>query len=117
MFHLIAVWAIGIAPFAHAQTDASGGWPLAAHIVFSIVAFLLFAQAAVLALAVTWKEGQIRSGQVSSLAQKLPSILMLEHGLFTSIKVGFVTLTLSIFSGMIFIRDISAQHLTHKTVL
>ncbi|MEM7083874.1 MAG: cytochrome c biogenesis protein CcsA, partial [Pseudomonadota bacterium] len=47
----------------------------------------------------------------------LPSILMLEHGLFTSIKVGFVTLTLSIFSGMIFIRDISAQHLTHKTVL
>jgi len=98
-------------PFTHQS------WPLTAHIVFSLIAYALFAGAATAALAMTWKERQIRESRVSSFGEKLPSILKLEQLLFLAITVGFVTLSLSVFSGLIFIEDIRSQHLTHKTVL
>ena len=37
--------------------------------------------------------------------------------LFQSVRVGFYFLTLSLVSGMIFIDDLFAQHLVHKTAL
>ncbi len=92
-------------------------WPLTAHIVFSLIAYALFAVAAAVAFAMTWKERQIRESRVSAFGEKLPSILKLEQVLFLAITVGFVTLSLSVFSGLIFIEDIRSQHLTHKTVL
>ena len=92
-------------------------WPLLAHVLFSIVAYALFAAAAAVAVAMTWKERQIRNRQVSAFGEKLPSILTLEQLLFRSIGLGFVTLSLSVFSGLIFIDDIRSQHLTHKTIL
>jgi ABC-type uncharacterized transport system permease subunit len=42
---------------------------------------------------------------------------MLEDLLFKLITAGFVLLTVSLGSGMVFIDDIFAQHLVHKTLL
>jgi len=47
----------------------------------------------------------------------LPTLQREESMLFEMILVGFVALTLSIGSGVIFMQDIFAQHLVHKTVL
>ncbi len=97
--------------------STSQGWPLVAHILFSLIASAVFAIAALVALTVTWKERQIRQSQVSAFAEKLPSLLRLEQVLFQAISIGFVTLSLAVFTGLIFIDDMRAQHLTHKTVL
>jgi ABC-type uncharacterized transport system permease subunit len=47
----------------------------------------------------------------------LPSMEALEAGTFQALGAGFAVLTLALFSGFIFVRDIFAQHLIHKTVL
>ena len=46
---------------------------------------------------------------------------MVAHGimtalLFTLVKLGFVLLTVSLLSGFLFVNDLFAQHLAHKTV-
>ena len=41
----------------------------------------------------------------------------MENLLFQMIQVGFVLLTLALLSGFIFLDNIFAQHLVHKTVL
>jgi ABC-type uncharacterized transport system permease subunit len=41
----------------------------------------------------------------------------MERMLFELVWVGLAALTLSIFSGMLFMEDMFAQHLVHKTVL
>jgi ABC-type uncharacterized transport system permease subunit len=41
----------------------------------------------------------------------------MEQVLFTTIHAGVVLLTLSVFSGLIFVDNVFAQHLVHKTVL
>lgn len=103
--------------FSGAGVPTTDGWPLVAHILFSLIAYALFAIAALVAFTLTWKERQIRQSQLSSFAEKLPSILTLEQVLFRAITIGFATLSLSVFSGLIFIEDIREQHLTHKTIL
>lgn len=111
------VTALSALNFSGAGVPTTQGWPLLAHILFSLIAYALFAISALVAFTLTWKERQIRQSQLTSFAEKLPSILTLEQVLFRAITIGFVTLSLSVFSGLIFIEDIREQHLTHKTVL
>lgn len=98
-------------------TTTTHGWPLVAHILFSLLSSAVFAIAALVALTMTWKERQIRQNHVSAFGEKLPSLLRLEQVLFQAISIGFVTLSLAVFTGLVFIEDMRAQHLTHKTVL
>ena len=41
----------------------------------------------------------------------------MERLLFRMIAVGFILLSVSLLSGLVFLEDIFAQHLIHKTVL
>jgi len=41
----------------------------------------------------------------------------MEHFLFQLIAAGFALLTLALFTGLIFVQNLFAQHLVHKTVL
>ena len=100
-----------------ATDGSSGGWPLIAHIVFSIISYTLLADAATFALIMAWKERQVRRGRLSSLAARMPPIQALDGDLFIAIAAGFVILSLSIFSGLIFVSDLQMQRLTHKTLL
>src|SRR3712207_8355852 len=45
----------------------------------------------------------------------LPSLEALEAGTFNALAAGFSILTLALFSGFIFVEDLFAQHLIHKT--
>jgi ABC-type uncharacterized transport system permease subunit len=51
------------------------------------------------------------------LSAHLPPLSRLERQLFQLIGVGFLTLTLTLITGALFISNWSAQHLVHKTVL
>ena len=47
----------------------------------------------------------------------LPPLTELESLLFRTIAVGFVLLTATLLTGVLFVENLLAQHLVHKTVL
>jgi ABC-type uncharacterized transport system permease subunit len=59
----------------------------------------------------------LRRHSVNKLVQTLPALDTLEELLFYLIKAGFVVLTISLATGMIFVNDLFGQHLAHKTLL
>lgn len=93
------------------------GWTLAAHVVLAVVAYALIAVGAVLALALWSLNRRLHQRQPLGWLHSLPSVEAIEAGMFQAITAGFSLLTLTLFSGFIFVEDLFAQHLVHKTVL
>lgn len=96
---------------------SQSGWELAAHIVIAIVAYALIALGAVIALALSALDRRLRGHQPLGVLGKLPSVEALESAMFQTISAGFALLTLTLFSGFIFVQDLVAQHLAHKVAL
>jgi len=59
----------------------------------------------------------LRHHHLNPVVRNLPPLEVLENLLFRLIGVGFLMLTVSLVSGTVFINDIFAQHLVHKTIL
>jgi len=55
--------------------------------------------------------------QPGGLIRLLPPLKTMETLLFDAIIIGFICLSLSLVSGMIFLENMFAQHLAHKTIL
>jgi ABC-type uncharacterized transport system permease subunit len=92
-------------------------WEIAAHIVLSTLAYALLTIAVALTLALRMLDRRLRSRQPLGWLQVLPSVEALESGTFQAVAVGFAVLTLALFSGFMFVENLFAQHLIHKTVL
>jgi ABC-type uncharacterized transport system permease subunit len=89
----------------------------AVHLVSSVLAFGLLSIAGVYALFVFFIDHFLRRHHLNPLVRSLPPLEVLEDLLFKLIAAGFTLLTVSLGSGMMFINDIFAQHLVHKTLL
>ena len=87
------------------------------HILTSIVAFSVLSIAAAQAILVAIQEHQLRRHQPNRLMRSLPPLQLMEQLLFEMIGAGFLMLTISLMTGLIFVHDLFAQHLVHKTVL
>jgi len=98
-----------------AITEQSAG--MVVHIITSIVAFGVLSIAGVYAVFVTTIDHLLRQHNFNSLIQTLPALETLEEMLMHLIKSGFVVLTLSLATGLIFVDDLFGQHLGHKTIL
>ena len=59
----------------------------------------------------------LRHHHIRGIVQSLPPLTTMERVLFELVWAGIVLLTLSIISGLIFLDNLFAQHLVHKTVL
>jgi ABC-type uncharacterized transport system permease subunit len=70
-----------------------------------------------MAIAIALQDARLRKRKPSGWLLILPSLEGMEQILFSILTMGFVLLTLSLFSGLIFVDDLFAQHLAHKTVL
>lgn len=92
-------------------------WEMATHIVLSTLAYALLTIAVALAVALRLLDRRLRSRQPLGWLTILPSVEALEAGTFQALTVGFAVLTLALFSGFMFVEDLFAQHLIHKTVL
>jgi ABC-type uncharacterized transport system permease subunit len=92
-------------------------WEIAAHIVLSTLAYALLTIAVALAVAHALLDRRLRNRRPLGTLTILPSMEALESATFQALGAGFAVLTLSLFSGFIFVRDLFAQHLIHKTVL
>ncbi len=93
------------------------GWEVGAHIVLSTLAYALLTIAVALTLALRMLDRRLRSRKPLGWLTALPSVEALESGTFQALAAGFAVLTLALFSGFIFIDNLFAQHLVHKTVL
>ncbi len=97
------------------STDLPGGMLL--HIGSSILAYAVLTLAAAQAALVAAMDYQLRHRHTRGIVQVLPPLQLMETMLFELLAVGVALLTVAIVSGFIFIEDIFAQHLVHKTVL
>ena len=110
---LLLEWILPHEPIALNQVSAG----TAVHVVSSVLSFGLLSVAGVYALFVFIIDHLLRRHHLSPLVRTLPPLEVLEDLLFKLIAAGFVVLTVSLLSGMMFINDIFAQHLVHKTIL
>ena len=101
-------------PFAPLQDL---GWGIGLHIALSLLAYSIFciaaAQAAVLGLLIRRLKQHLAHG----LFDQLPPLQTMERLLFRLIWLGEGLLLLAIASGAVFLEDMFAQQLAHKTVL
>jgi ABC-type uncharacterized transport system permease subunit len=100
----------------YAETTAPG-WELTAHILLSMAAAALLFAAAVTAGLLVFLDRRLRTRRIAHLPIALPPLDALEKVMFRLIGAGFALLTLSLFTGFVFVTNLFAQHLIHKTVL
>lgn len=96
-------------------SEASLG--ITVHMISSVLAFGLLSIAGVYALFVFFIDHFLRHHHLNPLVRSLPALDVLEDLLFKTMAAGFAFLTVSLLSGVLFINDIFAQHLVHKTIL
>jgi ABC-type uncharacterized transport system permease subunit len=95
----------------------SGSWQLDLHILFSVLAYSLFALAAVQAVLLAIQDRHLRNRHPGGFIRALPALAVMERLLFQMIGTGFALLSAALLTGFLFLEDIFAQHLAHKTVL
>lgn len=105
---------IGRAPY-QPLTDVSVG--LEAHIILSFAAYCVLLMAAVQALFLRLQIRELKQNTIHRFwVNKLPSLQTMESLLFDMILVGFVLLSIALGIGFIYVEDLFAQHIVHKTV-
>ena len=87
------------------------------HIVTSIIAYSILALAALQAILLSIQNKFLHAHQPGGFIRMLPPLREMEVLLFEVILVGFIALTISLGSGMIFLDNMFDQHVAHKTVL
>ncbi len=87
------------------------------HALFSITAYGLLALAATQALLLALQNARLHAHHPGGFLRALPSLALMETLLFRMIGAGFILLSLSLLTGFIFVDDLFAQHLVHKTTL
>jgi len=89
------------------------------HLIISLMAYSLFMIASLQALIMALLEKRLHGGPLPAFLQSMPPLLTMEQLLFRIIATGFLLLTLTLGSGMLFSEEVFGQPLrfTHKVVL
>lgn len=86
------------------------------HIVLSILAYSGLTLAAIQAIVISNQDRMLRDHQLRGLPSILPPLQTMESMLFEMLWFSLITLSLAIISGALFVDDMLAQQLAHKTV-
>lgn len=97
--------------------DANSSNALIFHILTSIIAYSLLALAALQAILISIQNKLLHDHQPGGIIKLMPPIKHMEILLFEVIFVGFIALTISLASGLLFLENMFAQQLAHKTIL
>jgi len=108
------VGCIGRAPY---QPIADISIGLQAHILLSLAAYCVLLMAAVQALFLRLQIRELKHHTAHRFwVNKLPSLQSMESLLFDMLLVGFVLLSIALGIGFVYVEDLMAQHIVHKTV-
>ncbi len=89
---------------------------LTAHIILSIMAYSILTIAAFQAILLMVQNHQLKHKHMSGIMRVLPPLQTMDKLLFEMLGAGTALLTLAIISGFVFLDDLFAQHLLHKTL-
>lgn len=118
IYPLAAALAIGAEAFplsGHAIPLAD--WKIQLHVLLSLLSAGLLTLAAAQALTLAAQDRLLHRHSAHPFGRALPPLLTMEQLLFLQIGLGFCLLSLALLSGLLFVDDLMAQHLAHKTVL
>ena len=120
----IALFPVSIFSLVLAATLASPYTPrddfslgILLHILVSVFAYSVMTIGAAHALLVIVQDRRLKAHHPGGMLWALPPLQTMERLLFEMLVVGMVMLTIAIGTGLVFVEDIFAQHLVHKTAL
>jgi ABC-type uncharacterized transport system permease subunit len=117
VFPVAAASLLGYAGYGHVRAEGLD-WRLQLHAGCALLAYATLAIAALLASMLWLQERALRRHQFfHGWLRALPPLVQLESLLFRTIAVGFGLLTATLLTGVLFVENLFAQHLVHKTVL
>ena len=97
--------------------NTSVTWQIETHILISLLAYGLLTVGAIVALYALVQDQRLHAGKLSRVNDLFAPLETNERLLYGIAATGFVALLLAVFSGFVFVEDLFAQHLIHKTVL
>lgn len=117
VFPLAALALLGYGLYGHASKPEPLDWRLLLHAWLALLAYATLAIAAVLASFLWAQERALRRREFHRWLRALPPLTQLETLLFRTITAGFILLGAALLTGVLFVDNLLAQHLVHKTVL
>jgi ABC-type uncharacterized transport system permease subunit len=96
---------------------ADSPWGLRVHVLISLIAYALLTMASVQAILLAIQDHHLHARHPGGFIRALPPLQTMESLLFEMIGIGFFLLTLSLFSGFLFLEDMFEQRLVHKSIL
>lgn len=90
---------------------------LETHVFTSLLAYSILSIAAIHALMLAVQEYALRHPRPIRQLELLPPLTVIETVMFRLIAGGWIVLTASLATGLVYLEDLFAQHLAHKTIL
>lgn len=87
------------------------------HVLVSLAAYAVLSLAAMQAILLGVQHRMLHEHHPVAVVRTLPPLYVMESVLFRLILAGFALLTLALVSGFVYLDNMFAQHLVHKTVL
>ncbi|MCG6869838.1 MAG: cytochrome c biogenesis protein CcsA [Gammaproteobacteria bacterium] len=87
------------------------------HVLVSLLAYSVLTLSALQAVLLAIQDRHIHNHRPGGIIRALPPLQLMEQLLFGLIGLGVVLLSISLATGFLYLEDIFAQHLVHKTVL
>lgn len=87
------------------------------HVLVSIIAYSLLGLAALISIILAMQNNLLHKHHTGGILHHLPALQVMEKLLFDSITAGFIGLSMALLTGFVFLENIFAQHLVHKTAL
>lgn len=94
-----------------------GDWRIRLHVALSVLSVGLLTLGAVQAVLLAAQERFLHSHGGAAGSSRLPPLQTMEFLLFAFVGAGFALLSLTLITGLVFVENLMAQHLAHKTVL
>lgn len=117
VFPLAAACLLAYALRGDAAASASAPtWQIQLHAALALLAYATLSVAALIAVMLWLQERALRRREFPGVLRVFPPLTLLEALLFRLIGAGFALLTLALLSGVVFVENLLAQHLWHKTV-
>ncbi|WP_263078749.1 cytochrome c biogenesis protein CcsA [Endozoicomonas sp. Mp262] len=112
MLSVMAAWLMPIEHIVWRPPSA-----MVAHVLISVLAYGILMVVAFQSLLLAYQEYQLRNHQQKRIIKALPPLQTMERLMFEFLVVGVILLTLSLATGFLFLENMFAQHLIHKTML
>ena len=116
VYPLAALVLAGYASYGHRLAEPMD-WRLQLHAWCALLSYATLAIAALLAIMLWLQDRALRQHQFRAWSRALPPLTELETLLFRTVTVGFILLSATLLTGVLFVENLFAQHLVHKTVL